>query len=951
MGNKGVERLGVEAVILKHSEFLRGLKSMEDAYDRATRHMDEGAKGAGTAMSFLGGVAGGAALLGVTALLGGVVNLVRSGFNTAIEAAGNFVSSLAEIGLRGLQTAGRFEEMEIAAFATGRAVGLSREEIQGAIDTIHDLNIRYDVAASTVAQFARNNIDLASATDLVRIAQGAAILAGVDSSEMMERLTWAVTTHNTTSLVRMGIIVDLTAAEERFAAGLDKTREQLTEAERTQADVNAVIERGANLTEIYAAVMEGSWTKALRSLADRVLPELNAAMMQGFLPAAATVVNAVLKLGDAFRRAMEEGGALYPVIVRIGAYASILADAFASGVEEIVNAVTGMRGDVTDSLVEFVDEAAQWGVEIAAALAEGIVKGASWALSAAMDFVGWLLASFLAPGSPPKVAPGLTDWGAAAMTEYLRGFTEADFSILEKLQGPLKSVLGGSEFARVSEDIARALTSGAGADFYNRLAQSAGAFGNEIAELARREFAYAEALDAVNRANQQYEDSQQKIVSLTTEYNRMLREGASREKLQAKLAEINAAEKEKQAAATERQNAATDLDDLKEQALLQEKLVSQLVELARAQQQAAAAGAAAAAGGGGLAVPGAEAMAGVWDLGTRLSAAIEEAKAALADRIPGLLAPLRDAWSEIQATLFGREEGWVFDAETMRPMFIEGQEGLLQRWDKFWNEDLPGAMEDFSTFADAFIDDPFGTLGQKIGDAFKESWETTGKAEVTGTLENILGVLVPGPVQLARFIRDAAVFAQDVIIGLVDGFRRAWPLVSELLFGNVNAAGKVSGITASSGLVGGLISSFTDRVDSFIEAGRKLVEGVISGIRQKIADAISTARGVADTILGIIRDALGEHSQSKEGFDIGANLGQSIIAGYSKAMGKGLPGMAEPFGGLSPSSSMAGASVSTVHHVVTISPQANFGPISMNTPMDQATFNAMAKTWFAGLGA
>ena len=56
-------------------------------------------------------------------------------------------------------------------------------------------------------------------------------------------------------------------------------------------------------------------------------------------------------------------------------------------------------------------------------------------------FIASLLAHWLAPGSAPLIASNIVDWGSSAFTEFLRGFTMADFDILEGVQRPLKRAL------------------------------------------------------------------------------------------------------------------------------------------------------------------------------------------------------------------------------------------------------------------------------------------------------------------------------------------------------------------------------------------------------------------------------------------------------------------------------------------------------------------------------
>lgn len=80
--------------------------------------------------------------------------------------------------------------------------------------------------------------------------------------------------------------------------------------------------------------------------------------------------------------------------------------------------------DMTSGLTDLGTEAANWGFNIGASLAEGI-NASGTVLASAMRGIGQLLAFWLAPGSAPRVAP-VDVWGKAGGQEYLDAYAEAN---------------------------------------------------------------------------------------------------------------------------------------------------------------------------------------------------------------------------------------------------------------------------------------------------------------------------------------------------------------------------------------------------------------------------------------------------------------------------------------------------------------------------------------------
>jgi TP901 family phage tail tape measure protein len=90
-----------------------------------------------------------------------------------------------------------------------------------------------------------------------------------------------------------------------------------------------------------------------------------------------------------------------------------------------------MVQDILGYFASLADAAASWGQNIGGSFASGIIDAASAVIDALMEMGSWI-EYWLAPGSPPRVAPDLDVWGKEVAEVYFNAFGDADSGIIQK---------------------------------------------------------------------------------------------------------------------------------------------------------------------------------------------------------------------------------------------------------------------------------------------------------------------------------------------------------------------------------------------------------------------------------------------------------------------------------------------------------------------------------------
>lgn len=199
--------------------------------------------------------------------------------------------------------AARVETLGVVTRQLGKNAGFSAEQITRFEKSVKAQGITLRSTRESMALMMQSQVDLTHATDLARMAQDAAVIANVNSSEAFRRLVFVITSGNTRMARTLGLQVSFQNAYKRTAEELGIATDALTRQQKVQARTNEVLRAGTTIVGTYSAAMTTAGKKVL-SL-DRHIEESRRIIGELFLPAFADAVDIVTKFLKTFEAATE----------------------------------------------------------------------------------------------------------------------------------------------------------------------------------------------------------------------------------------------------------------------------------------------------------------------------------------------------------------------------------------------------------------------------------------------------------------------------------------------------------------------------------------------------------------------------------------------------------------------------------------------------------------------
>lgn len=215
---------------------------------------------------------------------------------------GTITAATALFGRRAFQAATDLDEMVITMNAVGAATGIGSARINEAARAIEAMGIEMAESRRIAVQFAQNQLDLAQASSLARVAQDLAVVAQANSTQTLQRLVRGVMTGNSIILRGAGITTQAGEAYRKYALELGVATNALTPAQRQQAIINAILEEGTRVAGAYEASMDNAG-KVLRSF-PRILTNIRIAFGNTLLTGMNPLILGTYRLTQAFSEAI-----------------------------------------------------------------------------------------------------------------------------------------------------------------------------------------------------------------------------------------------------------------------------------------------------------------------------------------------------------------------------------------------------------------------------------------------------------------------------------------------------------------------------------------------------------------------------------------------------------------------------------------------------------------------
>lgn len=184
--------------------------------------------------------------------------------------------------------AARAETLGVAMRVVGNNAGYTGAQMDAYEKQVRSMGIATIEARESLTKMAGAQMDLSKASGLARVAQDAAVIGGINSSDAFARMIQGIRSGETEVLKTIGINVQFEQAYKKSAAALGKNADALTAQEKVAARLNAVMEYGVNISGAYEAAM-GTTGKQITSL-KRYYDDLKIAFGEAFSPALGVMI-------------------------------------------------------------------------------------------------------------------------------------------------------------------------------------------------------------------------------------------------------------------------------------------------------------------------------------------------------------------------------------------------------------------------------------------------------------------------------------------------------------------------------------------------------------------------------------------------------------------------------------------------------------------------------------
>jgi hypothetical protein len=234
-------------------------------------------------------------------------------------------------------------------------------------------------------------------------------------------------------------------------------------------------------------------------------------------------LNSVVKnTGDAIK--LNLAPAFNTLIQPIAALAEGFLPDLVSALSHVGSALAQAGGLILSAFSTWVNIAPGWGENLGRSFANGLAKALPYIVGV-IKAIGKIIAYWFAPGSPPKIAEQIDDWGQAMIQEFFGAFGQVPLGDILSLQRNVQSIFEDAlDYGLVSEGQVSGMldpvadqlktmqaelinTGRVGEDSFGALLKIGGALGPSLVDAARSFFRFSDAGEAASGAVESVQDA------------------------------------------------------------------------------------------------------------------------------------------------------------------------------------------------------------------------------------------------------------------------------------------------------------------------------------------------------------------------------------------------------------------------------------------------------------
>jgi hypothetical protein len=178
--------------------------------------------------------------------------------------------------------AARVETLGTVMKVVGNNAGYTASQMAAYQKSVAAMGITTQESMNSLVKMAGSQMDLSKSTELARVAQDAAVIGGINSSEAFGRMIQGIRSGEPEILKNIGINVQFEEGYKKTAATLGTTADKLTSAQKMTSRMNEVLSYGVNISGAYEASMSTAG-KQMASMA-RYTEELKLKFGEAFRP-------------------------------------------------------------------------------------------------------------------------------------------------------------------------------------------------------------------------------------------------------------------------------------------------------------------------------------------------------------------------------------------------------------------------------------------------------------------------------------------------------------------------------------------------------------------------------------------------------------------------------------------------------------------------------------------